>query len=188
MIGYSAVILAGGKSSRMGRNKAELEIGGVTFTEFLADKLWNMGIDDIMISGYERMVKNTRNVKDVYPGQGPLSGIHSCLCSSLNRKVFVLAGDAPLIPVHFLIELSKAHKSAITVASYNERLQPLAGLYNKEVGEVAEKLICKGKLNVSALIESVSFDVLPFYDNELLLRGCNTPEEYKEMLKLTGIG
>ena len=69
MTEYSAIILAGGKSSRMGCDKAELLIDGKSFVRILADKLGQVGIRDVMLSGYRGEVSGARNVADLFPGK-----------------------------------------------------------------------------------------------------------------------
>ena len=75
----SGVVLAGGRNKRMGENKAELKLGDQTLLEIQVQKLKNLGIDDIMISGYETSLEGTRTVEDIYAGKGPLGGVQACL-------------------------------------------------------------------------------------------------------------
>ena len=105
----SGVILAGGLSSRMGKNKAELKFHGVTLLEHQISKLRSLGIEDIVISGYERPIVGTRFVPDKYPLKGPLGGIHSGLCAAKNGSCLVTSVDTPLVPEKLLRELVSAH-------------------------------------------------------------------------------
>ena len=64
---FSAAVLAGGLSSRMGRDKAALPFGGTTLLDFQVQKLRSLGMEDIMISGTEQQIPGTRPIPDVYP-------------------------------------------------------------------------------------------------------------------------
>ncbi|MBR3585763.1 MAG: NTP transferase domain-containing protein, partial [Oscillospiraceae bacterium] len=75
----SGIVLAGGFSKRMGTDKAELKLGGMTLLELQVRKLQQIGITDIMVSGYGKPVEGTRAIEDIYPHKGPMSGIHACL-------------------------------------------------------------------------------------------------------------
>ena len=65
--GLSGIVLAGGRSSRMGTDKAGLSFRGMTLLEWQVSKLQRLGIEEIIISG-------SRGVRDVFPGRGPLGG------------------------------------------------------------------------------------------------------------------
>ena len=94
----SAAVLAGGYSSRMGQDKAALPVGEGTMLEHMVRKLKDLGLEDIMISGSDQTVDGARNVPDVYPHRGPLSGIHSCLREAKGDAVLFLSVDLPFFP------------------------------------------------------------------------------------------
>ncbi len=70
--GISAMILAGGKSSRMGKDKASLPFRGMSLLEWQVQKLSGLGIKDIMLSGCRQGLEGTRTIPDEYPCRGPL--------------------------------------------------------------------------------------------------------------------
>ncbi len=184
MIDYSAIILAGGKSSRMGRKKAELSFSGKTFLEILTDKLEALEISDILLSGYECNDKRLRSVNDIYKNKGPLGGVHACLGEVKYPHALVLAEDAPFIPDEFLKELIKCHSEGqqqITVTVCNGNQQPLVGIYDKSLYEDCEKLLSEERANLMKLIKSTCHEEVSFIGDELLIRGCNTPEEFERM-------
>ena len=178
MTGFSAVILAGGKSSRMKTDKAELELSGKSFVQFLTDRLISLGMTDIMISGYKGSVSRTRYIPDIYPGKGPLSGIHAGLYAALGQKVLFVPVDAPLIPVACIGQLLSSHTNGITAAVCGDRLQPLTAVFDKELYAECDAFIRTGRLKVSELMEKTGCKKVIFDGDELLIRGCNTPEEY----------
>lgn len=184
MTNYSAIILAGGKSSRMGQNKADLIIHGRSFVSILTDKLGRLGIQDIMLSGYSGQVNGARNIADIFPGKGPLSGIHAGLCAARQEHVLVLAVDMPLIPETFLERLLTCHDHGITVAICKGRVQPLVAVVDRGLSGECEMLLAEERLYVMALYDKAGYQTVPFTGEELLIRGCNTPEEYEAILRM----
>ena len=76
---YSLLLLAGGKSARMGTNKAELVYEGRTFLSHMLDKARKLGIERCYISGYTAQRDDVCSVQDQYPDRGPLGGLHACM-------------------------------------------------------------------------------------------------------------
>ncbi len=180
---FSAVILAGGKSSRMGSCKAELPWGGKTLVEHQADRIMALGISDIMISGYSRPVTGTRYVPDLYPEKGPLGGIHACLCAARSAACFVISVDAPLFSsdeMKMLIEAHLAGDSSITVAKHCGTLEPLIGVYDSNLSDAAEEILQGTNTSVKRLLDQTGFAVCEFSD-ENSVRNCNTPDEYNKL-------
>ena len=180
---FSAVILAGGKSSRMGSCKAELPWGGKTLVEHQVNKISALGISDIMVSGYSRPVTGTRFVPDIYPEKGPLGGIHACLCAANKAACFVISVDAPLFSPDEMKLLIKAHlagDSPITVAEYLGTLEPLIGVYDSSLSDAAEEILQGANTSVKHLLDQIGFAVCEFSD-ENSVRNCNTPDEYNEL-------
>lgn len=180
---FSAVILAGGKSSRMGSCKAELPWGGKTLVEHQADRIMALGITDIMVSGYSRPVTGTRYVPDLYPEKGPLGGIHACLCAAKKAACFVISVDAPLFSpdeMKMLIEAHLAGDSSITVAKHCGTLEPLIGVYDSNLSDAAGEILQGTNTSVKRLLDQTGFAVCEFSD-ENSVRNCNTPDEYNKL-------
>lgn len=180
---FSAVILAGGKSSRMGSCKAELPWGGKTLVEHQVNKISALGISDIMVSGYSRPVTGTRFVPDLYPEKGPLGGIHACLCAAKSAACFVISVDAPLFSPDEMKLLIKAHlagDSPITVAEHRGTLEPLIGVYDSSLSDAAEEILQGANTSVKHLLDQIGFAVCEFSD-ENSVRNCNTSDEYNEL-------
>lgn len=180
---FSAVILAGGKSSRMDSCKAELPWGGKTLVEHQADRIMALGITDIMVSGYSRPVTGTRYVPDLYPEKGPLGGIHACLCAAKRSACFVISVDAPLFSpdgMKMLIEAHLAGDSSITVAEHCGTLEPLIGVYDSNLSDATEEILQGTNTSVKRLLDQTGFAVCEFSD-ENSVRNCNTPDEYNKL-------
>ena len=184
---FSAVILAGGKSSRMGSCKAELPWGEKTLAEHQVNKISALGISDIMVSGYSRPITGTRFVPDIYPEKGPLSGIHACLCAAMRPLCFVISVDAPLFSQDEMKMLTEAHLARgepITVAGHCGTLEPLIGVYDRSLSDAAESILQGANTSVKRLLDQVGFAICEFPD-ENSVRNCNTPDEYDELCSNT---
>ena len=96
---YSLLLLAGGRSSRMGANKAELLYDDKTFLAHMLDKARSLGIEKCFISGYRSQRGDVQAVPDQFPDRGPLGGIHAGLKAIDTPYCLVLPIDAPLLPL-----------------------------------------------------------------------------------------
>ena len=132
---FSAVILAGGRSSRMGLDKARLMIAGETL---LARQLRVVGAlrpAEIFISGREGedySAYDSRVLFDLKPENGPLGGIERALAMTRSALLLVLAVDLPLMTETFLRKLvSRCEATVGVVPRLDGGLEPLAAIYPK---------------------------------------------------------
>ena len=136
MINKTLAILAGGKSSRMNyNNKALLTYKEKRFIEHIIEAGKDYK-EVIIISNNLEEYKgfNLQIVEDIYKGNGPLSGIHSALINSTTDKVLCIACDMPLITKETLnIIGSYQEEYDVLVPKVSERLQPLCGVYSKNI-------------------------------------------------------
>jgi molybdenum cofactor guanylyltransferase len=95
----SGVILTGGASRRMGRNKAWIELGGRTLIERVLDRLGQICQETILVTGdpesYGKL--ETRVVGDTFPGKGSLGGIYTGLSAAQHQRAIVVACDMPFL-------------------------------------------------------------------------------------------
>ena len=184
---FSAVILAGGKSSRMGRDKAFLEIGGQTLLARQIETARAAGATEIFISGRadaDYSAFGCRVLKDNFPDAGPLAGIESALAVATNPLLLVLAVDLPGMSAEFLRQLSTYCKpNAGAVPRIGDVLEPLAAFYPKAAQSLAATFLGKhsnvvkhfaGCCAQNALVALVDF---PKWHGRLF-RNCNTPDEF----------
>ncbi len=180
---FSAAVLAGGLSIRMGQDKAALPFAGGTLLGFQAGKLRSLGIEDIMISGCGQAVPGTRFVPDVYPHRGPLSGIHACLAAASGDAVLILGVDTPLIPLRALQALLSAHESGVTLLRHGDRTEPLCGVYDRALAPLCGEILRGEGTGVWQLLNRTAVKTLPFDGDESLFLNGNTPEEYERLLR-----
>ena len=181
---FSAAVLAGGLSSRMGRDKAALPFGGTTLLDFQVGKLRMLGIEDIMISGSERQIPGTRHISDIYPRKGPLGGIHACLAGAEGTAVLFLGVDTPLIPPEALQALLSAHENGVTLLHHGNRTEPLFGVYDCTLAPLCEEILRTEHTGVWQLLNRTMVKTLPFDGDETVFMNGNTSEEYARLLVL----
>lgn len=197
----TAIILSGGKSSRMGVDKAFLKINGITLIERIYSVLSNIFNKTIIISNkpedYNFLKTDVFN--DIIQNAGPIAGIHSGLINSHTDRNFVISCDMPLITddiIKYIIEYDS--EKQIKVCKADKHIQPLAGVYNKSVIFEIEKIInesnnlithnsTEGKknYNLKTLIKNCDSEIIEieevFGGNFFL--NLNTPEDYQNLLK-----
>lgn len=175
----SGIVLAGGLSRRMGRNKAELCLNGKTLLQIQADKLLALGIEDLMLSGADcPALPGTRVVHDEFAGKGPLGGLHACLQAAKNPACLVLSVDVPLIPSETLARLCRAHRGGATVLRHGDLEEPLIGVYDRCVSGSISEMIGNGRYAVRDLRNTVRWNIFDYSGPEELLINCNTPEDF----------
>lgn len=178
------LILAGGKSRRMGRCKAELKIQGTTFLEYLVDKAKIMGFGEIFLSGYEKEIPGTLGIPDVMENRGPLGGIYTCFKATQNPYCFVIGVDMPLIREDTVGELLKAHRSkgsGATLLTHNGKTEPMAGIYDTRYSAVLYDIIAQGAAPVYRYLDAVGFGTIELSQPLESITNFNTPEEYRKL-------
>lgn len=179
----SAAILAGGKSSRMGRNKAALPFGGETLLAHQARKLRALGVKELLLSGAAEAVPGARLVPDLLPGRGPLGGLHACLSAASGEAVLVLSVDVPLVPASALAALIEAHAGGVTLLEHGGVTEPLIGVYDASLAPEAGRLLLEGVGAVRLLAERADFRTVAYDGDPALLLNCNTPADYQKALE-----
>lgn len=178
----SAIILSGGRSSRMGVDKSQLQLFGETMLQRQIRKLRSIGIRDILISGTQS-AEDLRSVPDIYPGRGPLGGLHACLQQAKYDHCLVISVDAPLVPASMLDRLCRVHQKGATVLCHGAYQEPLIAVYDREVACVIQTLIAESSAPVRALRAYTSWQTVPYLGPEAYLHNCNTPEDYETALQ-----
>lgn len=191
MINKTLAILAGGKSSRMNyNNKALLNYKEKRFIEHIieAGKEYK---EVIIISNNLEEYKgfNLRIVEDIYKGNGPLSGIHSALTNSTTDKVLCIACDMPLITKETLNIIGNYDEEyEVLVPKVGGRLQPLCGVYSKDIIPKLEEAIKQNNNKLQLLIKTLNLKVIEGDINSKFIEqdffNINTEKEYRELEEL----
>jgi len=149
-INLSAVILAGGQSSRMGRDKAWVEFEGQPLISRALDTVRSSGISDVFISGRagtDYSALRCPVLLDRESGFGPLGGIERALDTTEAPLLLVLAVDLPQMTTGFLQTLA-SHCEPLTgvIPKLKDRLEPLAAVYPKRCRFIARDCLLKRRL------------------------------------------
>ena len=186
-MGVSGIILAGGRSLRMGRDKTLLLLNNETLIERTIKKLQNV-VDEIIIASNQTEKYNfpgLMEVIDTYPGVGPLGGLHAGLMASRHRHAFVISGDMPLFTeelARYLLERREGYD--VVVPNIQNRWEPLCAVYSKKCIEPIESCLQTNMRNVHSFYSQVK--VLKIAEGQLksigdldeLFCNLNTPEDF----------
>jgi molybdopterin-guanine dinucleotide biosynthesis protein A len=199
-------VLAGGRSTRMGQDKALVRLGGRPLLDLALEKLRAVPLAAARIAGARpELASYGAVIVDLHPGCGPLSGIEAALAASSQPLNAFLPVDTPLLPAQFLLwmlERAQITGALATVPRINGWPQPLCAVYHRELlGPITAALLA-GDYKVMPVISAAchprqsmdvfdvegvasaqpylfSFAALPLYR---WFHNCNTPED------MAGIG
>lgn len=181
----SGIVLAGGMSRRMGRDKSSLDLAGRSLLALQVEKMRSLGIRDILISGAGLpSLPGTRPVADIVPGQGPMGGLHACLRSAECSACLVLSVDVPLIPAVALFQLCREHTGGVTLLRHSGMDEPLIGVYDRALWRRAEQLMMSDRRSVRALGEGVPRRYFDYLGPGSLLKNANTPDQFRAIQDL----
>lgn len=183
---FSMIVLAGGKSSRMGTDKADLRIGDRTFLQIQIEKGRQLGIQDIQVSGYRGTRCDIPVTRDRFPEKGPLGGLESCLRRAKHEKCLVLSVDVPLVPVEELknlMDASRQSEASAVILKSGQKEQPLIAVYHRRLADAILKEISGGKGSVFSLLNRIGYGAYESAAPEETLININTVEAFCEMKK-----
>ncbi len=183
-----AIIFAGGKSSRMGEDKALLPFGGYpTLTEFQHHKLSTL-FQKVYISAKENKFDfDCRVIEDTYKEISPLVGIISIFETLNAEEIFILSVDAPFVNRDTIEKLliHDTHDRDAIVAQSPSGIQPLCGLYKKSILPLAYAQLGKDNHRLGDLLHLANTLFVKF-DEDRPFTNLNHPKEYQEALKNFG--
>lgn len=122
------VVLAGGASRRMGRDKARLEVDGTTLAARAAERLGKVCAEVLLADGGKRSVPGLRSIRD-RDGAGPIAGILAAAELYPDRDLLVLACDLPQVPVALLERLVRPFEGDALVPRWRRGIEPLCARY-----------------------------------------------------------
>ncbi len=175
MARLTGLVLSGGASRRMGRDKAQLVIKGKTLSEIMVGKLCDAGCDPVLISGQ-------CGIKDIYPGQGPMAGIHAAFAHFGNAKAMIVVPvDMPNLRVQSLLRLAKTDGEAVW---YQGQSLPIKLENKKHIHALLEKILeeNEGDWSIRNFVKNLNGTAL-LMDEAAVTEwsNLNTPEEFKKM-------
>lgn len=186
----TGIVLAGGKSSRMGTDKSLLKWKGKTLIEHAVETIKPVCIK-VVISSNKKVYGFTGcdTWPDELPGQAPIIGIYSCLKRSETEINIFLSCDMPYLRTDLLRHMIDRVDNHPLLVPVNDDglLEPLCGIYRKTIIPHLEKHIRHNNLSIYEFIREHGGKFLklgkelPFYDSNLFAN-INTPDDLKELL------
>ncbi len=191
----AAIILAGGRSSRMGENKMLLPLGDSTIVGKLVSALQNLFAEIIVVTdhpeAYQSLPVRVAEDQVSCSSRNSLTGIHGGLSVSSYEYNLVLAGDMPFVERAVLRRLcSSCEGHDVTVPHGEGFFQPLCAVYRKSCLPGIERRLKNGQYKIldffsEIKVQYVDFEELKRLDKNLLsFFNVNTPEEYKRACEI----
>jgi len=190
MKALGAFVLAGGKSTRMGTDKAFLEFSGRSLLKYALELAQSVTGDVRIVGDPAKFSEFGTVLQDVYPDRGPLGGIHAALAGSDAGLNLVMGVDLPLLEARFLrhlIDIAENCEALVTVPQVNGYYEPLCAVYRKQFAVVADAALAVNRNKVDALFSGIpirevsndEFGAAGF--SSAMFRNVNTPEDWKEI-------
>jgi molybdopterin-guanine dinucleotide biosynthesis protein A len=154
-------VLAGGRSTRMGQDKALLPWGGQTLLEVALDKLRALPLATAprIAAARSDLSPHAGVIADLHPGCGPLSGIEAALAASSRPLNVFLPVDVPLLPAQFLLwmlQRAETTGALVTVPRINGWPQALCAVYHRDLlGHISASLVA-GDYKVMHVVNSAA--------------------------------
>jgi molybdopterin-guanine dinucleotide biosynthesis protein A len=186
----TGIILSGGKNSRMGTNKAFLEINGIRLIDNILAVYRKIFAEIIIVTNdplsYTEF-SDTVVVTDIYKEKGALGGIYTGLFYATCNYSFVTACDMPFLNKDFIIYLTEqTEKFDIVVPKLSEGFQALHAIYSRNCLSRIKKLLMADKLKITGFYKEVRLlsipeeKIKPFNKDGRLFLNINTPEDLKK--------
>ena len=197
---FSGVILAGGKSRRMGRDKGQLMLQGETLASRAVRTLSALTEDVILVTNTPEPFKglSARLTGDVIPGGGALSGIHAGLTAARHEWALVVACDMPFLNLDLLRYMASlapgasaaAASAAAVVPRWQGELETLHTFYSRQCLSVIEPILHRGGGRIIEFYERIHVryvepdEIVPLDPRGLSFFNVNSPEDWARALEL----
>ncbi len=166
----TSIILAGGKSLRLGRSKFLETIGDKSLIQWVIDRLTLFSTEIIIATARGEAIPcssavRMKTVADVYPGKGPLVGIYSGLIASSGSRAIVVGCDTPFLSVGLLEYMTQISPTFdIAVPRIKNKLEPLCAVYSKNCSSPIQKLLEQNELRIDKLFGMVKVKYVEEYE------------------------
>jgi molybdenum cofactor guanylyltransferase len=189
---FAGFILAGGRSSRMGRDKAMLEIDGVTMLERAIDLVRRSGLEPAIVGSFDETPRgaSVREIPDDWPGAGPLGGIATALHGTRTTSNLVIACDMPYLTpgwLEFLLRRARASDHIDAIVPMNVRgPEPLCAVYHQRAEPRIRQALESGIRKITDALAELQIDYVErdewkaFDSDGLLFKNMNRPADYAE--------
>ncbi len=157
----ASIVLAGGKSSRLGKDKHSEIIAGKTLIKRVIDRLRPLSAETLIVISQSQTTASfsfpdVRIFSDIFPATGPLGGIYTGLMHSRHSHNLVVACDMPFLNatlLHYMIDLSPEFD--IVIPRIGDKIEPLHAVYSRNCLDPMRKLLEKGDLKIDHVFDAV---------------------------------
>ena len=181
----TGIILAGGKSTRIGTDKAFIKLNGITFIEHITKSISPFVSEIIIVSNntaYDKL--GYKRVEDLIKDSGPLAGLYTGLHYSKTAYNLVLSCDVPLVNdrvLNTLIDGIDGTSEVIQLKSL-DRTIPLVAIYKKECVTKCLELLNKGERRLRAFVNQLNTKTITLKsDLDIYVQNINTLEQFKDI-------
>lgn len=161
------VVLSGGKSSRMGKNKALLEIKGKPAIKHIVEEMKDLSDRLVVVTNHpdDYHFLNLPLISDRYPNKGPLAGIETAMYHE-DAAVFIIAAcDMPFVSRNiYRILLNKIDGYDAVVPVFENQLHPMSGIYRRTTLPVIQQKIEKDELKVKGFFSGLKVKYVDEFD------------------------
>jgi molybdopterin-guanine dinucleotide biosynthesis protein A len=194
MSDVSSFITAGGRSSRMGMDKAWLELDGRPIIEHVIAAVQPVTSRVAIIANqpeYQRL--GYPLFADSQSGIGPLEALRTALYNTETAQVILVGCDLPFVKpelFRFLVEAADEHQATVPVGP-DGKLEPLCAVYQREALSVVSELISEGQRKIGLVFDRVATRVIAFEElahlpgSDMFFANINTPEDYMRLRNLS---
>ena len=195
----TGVILAGGDSRRMGRNKALMRLGDETLISRTLKRLQSVTDETIIIANSVHLYSelDVRVYEDLIPESGALGGVYTGLTHAVNSAVVCVACDMPLLKpelMNYLLSVLGEHDAVVPytqeLEESNPKLQTLCAVYARRCKRVVRQMLEGGELRLHALCDRIKVRRVPpvewrdFDPDGLSFVNVNTREDFERVKKM----
>ncbi len=192
---YSAIILAGGRSSRMGRPKAELPFAAGTMLDYIVAEMLRV-FDELVVAVAEPKLfawegYGARSIEDRVSYRGPVAALEHALRKIEFDRAFVCSCDVPFVNGDLARRLcDMLGDDDVLIPQVDGKLHMLHAVYRKECAKILATMRTNGESRLYAIANFAKAGIVPedeirALDPELLsFFNVNTPEDYQRALKL----
>jgi molybdopterin-guanine dinucleotide biosynthesis protein A len=189
---FAGFILAGGRSSRMGRDKALLEIDGITMLDRAVELVVSAGISVAVLGApaeFDRRRLRVPVIADEWPGLGPLGGIATALHQTQAAGNLIVACDMPYLTadwLRFLLQRAKASSADAVVPRSERGPEPLCAVYHRRAEGTIREALQQGKRKVTEVVTMLNPEYVEpgewkaFDSGGLLFKNMNRPADYEK--------
>ena len=157
----TSIILAGGKSSRLGRNKALQIVDSKSLIQWVVDRVSMLSTEIIIVTADGEAIPcystlEVKSVADIYPEKGPLVGIYSGLMSASSSRAIAVGCDTPFLSVSLLKYMTQmCSVYDVVVPRMKSKLEPLCAVYSRNCSGSIQRLLEQDELRIDRLFGMV---------------------------------